>query len=97
MRAADPSVQYLVGTPKGRLTWLEKALLAEAVARCPSRRAGEVARARRRALCVRREPRSVRQGACDAPAAIKVAVGAVEEAEHDGPPARCAADEARGR
>ena len=28
MRAADPPVQYLVGTPKGRLTRLEKALLA---------------------------------------------------------------------
>ncbi len=26
MRAADPPVQYLVGTPKGRLTRLEKAL-----------------------------------------------------------------------
>jgi transposase len=29
MRAADPPVQYLVGTPKGRLTRLEKALLAQ--------------------------------------------------------------------
>ena len=29
MRAADPPVQYLVGTPKGRLTRLEKALLAK--------------------------------------------------------------------
>src|ERR1700746_1844638 len=28
MRAADPPVQYLVGTPKGRLTRLEKALIA---------------------------------------------------------------------
>jgi len=28
MRAADPPVQYLVGTPKGRLTRLEQALLA---------------------------------------------------------------------
>jgi hypothetical protein len=27
MRAADPPVQYLVGTPKGRLTRLEKALI----------------------------------------------------------------------
>ena len=27
MRAADPPVQYLVGTPKGRLTQLEKALV----------------------------------------------------------------------
>jgi hypothetical protein len=29
MRAADPPVQYLVGTPKGRLTQLEKALIAK--------------------------------------------------------------------
>src|SRR5258706_7343716 len=28
MRGADPPVQYLVGTPKGRLTRLEKDLLA---------------------------------------------------------------------
>src|SRR5260370_35683921 len=27
MRASDPPVQYLVGTPKGRLTRLEQALL----------------------------------------------------------------------
>ena len=29
MRASDPPVQYLVGTPKGRLTSLERALLAQ--------------------------------------------------------------------
>ena len=29
MRRADPPVQYLVGTPKGRLTRLEKDLLAK--------------------------------------------------------------------
>src|SRR5207237_8110234 len=29
MRAADPPVHYLVGTPKGRLTRLEKHLLAK--------------------------------------------------------------------
>ena len=29
VRAADPPVQYLVGTPKGRLTRLEKALIAK--------------------------------------------------------------------
>jgi Transposase DDE domain len=29
MRASDPPVQYLVGTPKGRLTALERALLAK--------------------------------------------------------------------
>src|SRR5437588_11198724 len=29
MRAADPPVHYLVGTPKGRLTRLEKRLIAQ--------------------------------------------------------------------
>jgi len=29
MRAADPGVHYLVGTPKGRLTRLEKHLVAQ--------------------------------------------------------------------
>ena len=29
MRAADPPVHYLVGTPKGRLTRLEKHLVAQ--------------------------------------------------------------------
>jgi len=29
MRAADPSVRYRVGTPKGRLTRLEKSRLAK--------------------------------------------------------------------
>ena len=29
MRAADPPVHYLVGTPKGRLTRLEKHLIAQ--------------------------------------------------------------------
>jgi len=37
MRASDPPVQYLVGTPKGRLTRLEKALLDEPLARLPAR------------------------------------------------------------
>jgi len=29
MRAADPPVHYLVGTPKGRLTRLERHLVAQ--------------------------------------------------------------------
>ena len=33
MRAADPPVHYLVGTPKGRLTRLEQALLDRVEAR----------------------------------------------------------------
>jgi len=40
MRGADPPVQYLVGTPKGRLTRLEKDLLAMALAAGPARGSG---------------------------------------------------------
>ena len=47
MRAADPPVHYLVGTPKGRLTRLEQALLEEPWHAGAPRRAGEAAGARR--------------------------------------------------
>src|SRR6266436_378942 len=46
MRAADPPMHYLVGTPKGRLTRLEKHLVAKAVARGATRRAGQAIGAR---------------------------------------------------
>ena len=45
MRASDPPVQYLVGTPKGRLNRLEKHLIREALAE------GEVGGERRRSNC----------------------------------------------
>src|SRR3989337_1810579 len=81
------------GTPHALGTSAARQTLAH---RAP-RRAGEAARAGRRALRVRREPRSGGQGALDAPPATEVAVGAAEATEHHEPTARCTADEARRR
>ena len=75
MRAADPPVQYLVGTPKGRLTRLEKELVAKPWQDGPARGAGQAAAAGRRALRLRPERRSGRQGTGDAPPPAEVAVG----------------------
>ena len=44
MRQADPPIHYLVGTPKERLSKLEKALLDKAAGRA-SRRRGQVSAA----------------------------------------------------
>ena len=63
MRAADPPVHYLVGTPKGRLTRLEKQSGGQAVARGPPRRAGQAIGAGGRALRVGAKPRPGRQRA----------------------------------
>ena len=78
MRGSDPPVQYLVGTPKGRLTALERALLEK-----PWKQARPGVRVKllaqdARTLRVRREPRSHRQGARHAPATTEVAVGAAQ-------------------
>ena len=83
MRQADPPVQYLVGTPKGRLNRLEKDLVEQALAGGAPGRAGQAVAAGRRALRVRREPRPGRQGARDAPAAIEGVMGATERAAPD--------------
>ena len=48
MRAADPPVHYLVGTPKGRLTRLEQALLGKPWHAGAARGAGEAAARRTR-------------------------------------------------
>ena len=66
MRASDPPVQYLVGTPKGRLTRLEKHLLRQALAGGPGGRSGQTAGRGRRTLCLRRErrPRQPRNARC---------------------------------
>ena len=79
MRAADPPVHYLVGTPKGRLTRLEQDLLAQALAgrRGPGVQVkllpqdGEL-------YVLRPEPRSRRQGTRHAPAPAEMAVGAAQ-------------------
>ena len=83
MRAADPPVQYLVGTPKGRLDQLGKRSRRQALARGPTRGAGQALAARRRALCLRPKPRPRRQGASHAPAAVEVAVGPAQAALDD--------------
>jgi hypothetical protein len=61
MRHSDPPVRYLVGTPKGRLSKLEKDLL-----RKPWQDAGQALAAGRRAVRVRPERGSHRQGTRDA-------------------------------
>ena len=55
MRASDPPVQYLVGTPKGRLTRLEAALLDQPWQAARAGVQGQAAGRRRRALRLRRE------------------------------------------
>ena len=83
MRAADPPVHYLVGTPKGRLTRLEKHLIAQAVAAGATRRAGQALGARRRALRSGAKPRPRRQGAGNAAAPVEAVVGAAQAAVDD--------------
>ena len=94
MRGSDPPVQYLVGTPKGRLSRLEKAAPGQALAGGPRGRRGQTAGRGRRTLCVRRERRSRQQGTRDAQAAAQVAVEAAARVGRDGSPARGNADEA---
>src|SRR5271166_5355536 len=72
MRASDPPVQYLVGTPKGRLNRLEKHLIEKPLAQGARRRRGQIARPGRRTLRLRPEPGSPRQGARDAPTAVEM-------------------------
>src|ERR1017187_10513311 len=70
----------------------------EAVATGAAGRAREAARAGCRALCIRREPRSHRQGTRHAPTTTEVAVATTQTTLHDGQShARGAADEARRR
>ncbi len=63
MRQADPPVSYVVGTPKGPTEPAGAATARAAMARGSARRPGEAAAAGRRALRVRPERRSRRQGA----------------------------------
>src|ERR1700759_1992298 len=73
MRAADPPVHYLVGTPKGRLT-LGEASCRQAVARGAIRGAGQVIAARGRALRLGAKSRPGCQGAGDTAAPAEAAV-----------------------
>src|SRR5205814_4948895 len=74
MRAADPPVHYLVGTPKGRLTRLEKHLVAKpwqearpGVQSLPQRRLGSSSWRRRASSMYWRKAAtaSPRSGPCD--------------------------------
>ena len=61
MRASDPPVQYLVGTPKGRLSRLEKQRWPSLGSR-RARASRSSCWPRQRTLCVRRECRARQQG-----------------------------------
>jgi hypothetical protein len=96
MRAADPPVHYLVGTPKGRLTRLEKHLVAQPwqearpglqVKLLPQQ--GE--------LYVLAKPRPCRQGAGNPAAPAEAAVGPAQATLDNGDLARGASDETRRR
>jgi hypothetical protein len=95
MRAADPPVHYLVGTPKGRLTRLEKRLIRRTLATGATRGAGQAVGPGRRALRLCPESRPHRQRTGDPSAAIEAAVGPPQAALDNGALARGAADETR--
>ena len=86
MRQADPPVQYLVGTPKGRLSRLERDLAGKPWQEARSDVKVKLLPMGWRALRLRPEPRQGRQGARDAPAAIEGPVGAVEGPGQECPP-----------
>jgi hypothetical protein len=65
MRASDPPVRYLVGTPKGRLSRLEKQAPRQALAGSPPGCRGQAAGRGRRTLRVRNcRARSARSARC---------------------------------
>ena len=97
MRNSDPPVQYLVGTPKGRLNRLEKHLLEKPWQDGAGRRQGQVAGRGRRALRLRPERRSRHQRTRHAPAADEMAVEAAPATRRHGDLARRTADETRRR
>lgn len=71
MRACDPPVQYLVGTPEGTTDPPGEGAARHALAGGAAGGRGEASAAGRRALCLRPKPRSRRQGAGDTPAPLK--------------------------
>ena len=96
MRHSDPPIKYLVGTPRGRLTRLEKQLVDKP---WHSARPGvkvKLLSATRGAVCAGRESRSNRQGALDAPAPTEVAVGTAQATERHDAHARRSPHEAGG-
>ena len=94
MRNADPPVHYLVGTPKGRLTRLEKDLVGKPWQRA-SGCTGQTAAAGRRVVRLRREHGPGCQGAGHATTAAEATVGALETTIDDEADPAGTADEAR--
>jgi hypothetical protein len=89
MRAADPPVHYLVEAGEG--------LAAQALAGRPARRAGQALAAGRRAVRVRPERGSHRQGTGDAQAPTQAFMGAAQTALRHDAHAPGTTDEARCR
>ena len=77
MRAGEAPVHYLVGTPKGRLTRLEKSVRGAALARRPRVRRGEAFDRGRRTLHPGQEPAAHLEGARHASAPAEEAVAAL--------------------
>jgi hypothetical protein len=94
MRQADPPVHYLVGTPKGRLSRLETALLDKP---WHDARPGVQVKLLARTLRLRREPRSYRQGARHAPPTPEEAVATAGRVAPTKAQPRSAAAQARRR
>ena len=85
MRAADPPISYLVGTPKGRLQQTGKSSARAALAIGAPRRGGQAPAATTGALRAGPEPRAHRQGTRHAPAQAQVAVEPAQGALRHGP------------
>jgi len=86
MRHSDPPVQYLVGTPKGRLSQYEKSAAGKTLAGGAPRSEGQALAAGSRVVCAGAERRSGRQGTVDAPTAIEMAVAAIKRTPGHGLP-----------
>src|SRR5262249_35016216 len=83
MRATDPPVHYLVGTPKGRLTRLEKHLIAQPWQQARPGVQVKLLAQEGRALRSGAKPRPRRQGAGNAAAAVEAVMGAAQAAVDD--------------
>ena len=94
MRASDPPVQYLVGTPKGRLSRVEKQLLAKPWQEARPGVSVKLLDEDGELYVFAESARACQQGTCDAQAAAEVAVEAAARAGRDGSSARGDADEA---
>lgn len=97
MRTSEPPVQYLVGTPKGRLSALEQALLVKPWKQVRPEVRVKLLPQDKELYVFAESCGSDRQGTQHAPPADEVVVGAVEETRDDEAHTRCAVDEARRR